>query len=93
MWCLTVKIADKNNNTAHIYSGMAILKSKILNNKFKNFKNFEVELYPKVIKKHKCKFIKFSGFWHSIDNIKDIKMLKSDTNKKNAVKKLLKKLR
>ena len=88
-----VKIANKSNNTAHVYSGMAILKNKLLTQNFKNFKNFEVEFYPKIIKKYKCKFQKFSGFWHSIDNIKDVKILKSDINKKNIINNLLKKLK
>ena len=87
-----VKIADKRNNTAHIYSGMAILKNKILNTNIKNFKNFEINLYPKIIKKYKCKFQKFSGFWYSIDNNKDIKLLKSDKSIKNKLNKLLEKL-
>jgi len=88
-----VKIANKENNTAHVYSGMAILKNKIITKNIKDYKNFEVEFYPKIIKKYKCKFEKFSGFWHSIDNIKDIKILKSDTNKKIKLNNLLKKLR
>ena len=88
-----VKIANKSNNTAHVYSGMAILKSKLLTQNIKNFKNFEVDFYPKIIKKYKCKFQKFSGFWHSIDNIKDVKILKSDINKKIKVNNLLKKLK
>ena len=88
-----VKIADKDNKTAHVYSGMSILKNKILNHNIKNFKNFEVDLYPKVIKTYKCKFHKLSGFWHSIDNIKDIKILKSDKSKKKSINNLLKKLK
>ena len=88
-----VKIANKSNNTAHVYSGMAILKNKLLTQNIKNFKNFEVEFYPKIIKKYKCKFQKFSGFWHSIDNIKDVKILKSDINKNNIISNLLKKLK
>jgi glucose-1-phosphate cytidylyltransferase len=88
-----VKIANKSNNTAHVYSGMAILKTKLLTQNFKNFKNFEVEFYPKIIKRYKCKFQKFSGFWHSIDNIKDVKILKNDINKKNKINNLLKKLK
>ena len=58
-----------------------------------NFKNFEVNLYPKIIRKHKCKFEKFSGFWHSIDNIKDVKILKSDKDKRKKIINLLKKLK
>ena len=85
-----VKISHKNNVTAHVYSGMAILKKKALIKDIKSFKNFEVNLYPKIIKKYKCKFEKLSGFWHSIDNIKDIKILKSDKDKLDKINKLLK---
>ena len=88
-----VKIANKFNNTANVYSGMAILKSKILIKNIKKFKNFEVDLYPKIIKTNKCKFQKFSGFWYSIDNNKDIKLLKTDINNKIKINSLLKKLR
>ena len=72
---------------------MAILKSKILNENIKNIKNFEKVLFPKIIKKYRCKFQKFSGFWHSIDNIKDIKILKTDRNKIYKISNLLKKLK
>jgi len=88
-----VKIANVQNNTAHIYSGMAILKSKLLTKNFKNYKNFEVDFYPKIIKRYICKFQKFSGFWHSIDNIKDVKILKSNVNKSDQINNLLKKLK
>ena len=88
-----VKIVNKYNNTANVYSGMAILKSKILTENIKSFKNFEVDLYPKIIKKNKCKFQKFSGFWYSIDNNKDIKLLKTDINNKIKINNILKKLR
>jgi NDP-sugar pyrophosphorylase family protein len=77
-----VKIANKYNNTAHVYSGMAIIKSKLITQKIKNFKNFEIDLYPKIIKKIYVNFKRFSGFWYSIDNNKDIKLLKTDIDKK-----------
>ena len=86
-----VKITDKMNTTAYVYSGISILKSKILKQQLKNFKNFEQDLYPIIIKKYKCKFQKFSGFWHSIDNIKDIVVLKNDNDKKKKLSKLLNK--
>ena len=69
--------------TAYVYSGMSILDKKLLNINFKNFKNFEKQLFPKIIKKFKCDFRDFKGFWHSIDNMKDI----DDTQKKNNLKK------
>ena len=88
-----VKISNKNNNIAHVYSGMAIMKKKILNKNVKNYKNFEVDLYPRIIKKYKCKFQKFTGFWHSIDNIKDIKVLKNDKEKRKKINNLHNKLK
>ncbi len=88
-----VKISKRKSTIAHVYSGMAILKKKILTKDVKNYKNFEVDLYPKIIKKHKCKFQKFTGFWHSIDNIKDIKVLKSDREKKKKINILQRKLK
>ena len=88
-----VKISNKNDNIAHIYSGMAILNKKILTKNVKNYKNFEVNLYPMIIQKYKCKFQKFSGCWHSIDNVKDIKVLKNDKEKRKKINNLLKKLK
>lgn len=88
-----VKIADKQNNTAYVYSGMAVLKKRILSKNIEKFKNFESDLYPNIIKKHKCKFQKFNGFWHSVDNIKDIKILNNDKDKKSKLDKLFKRLK
>ena len=87
-----VKISNKDY-IAHIYSGMAILNKRILTNELKYYENFELNLYPKIIKKYKCKFKKFSGFWHSIDNIKDIKVLKMDNIKRKKINDLFKKLK
>ena len=50
-------------------------------------KNFETEIYPKLIKK-KAVMKKIVGFWHSIDNLKDIDVLNRDEKKKNTLKKL-----
>ena len=71
---------------------MSILKSKIFKQQLKKFKNFEQDLFPLIIKKYTCRFQKFSGFWHSIDNIKDIIVLKNDNGKKKNLTKLIKKL-
>jgi len=62
-----------NNIFGEIYTGMSIIKTKLLKNiNFKNFKNFEINFFPKILKKnnyHKeCKKIK--GFWYAIDNLK-----------------------
>ena len=46
------------------------------------------------IKKFKCNFVNLTGFWHSIDNTKDIEVLKKINNKDkfNGVRKILKKI-
>ncbi len=67
----------------HVYSGISILKKKLLNKNFKNFKNFEMLFYPPLIKKNKTAFEEINGFWHSIDNYKDVDDV---NNKKNKVK-------
>ena len=48
------------------------MNKKILNNKFKNKKNFEKEFYPKIIKKYKSRYFKLKGFWYAMDDIKQI---------------------
>ena len=73
-----------------------LIKTEILkkyNYKFKNSKNFEQTFYPKIIKKYLTNFIKIDGFWHSIDNIKDLAAvdLKEAKNYKyNTLKKIKK---
>ena len=39
---------------SYIYSGISLLNKKLLSKNFKNYQNFEKELYPHIIKKHKC---------------------------------------
>jgi glucose-1-phosphate cytidylyltransferase len=82
----SVKTKDKKNFIGYVYSGMSIFKKKILNINFKNFSNFEKSLYPKLIKKHSCDFHSFNGFWHSIDNVKDISVVNNSTDKENKVR-------
>ena len=43
--------------------------------KYKDYLNFEKQFFPKIIKKYKSNFVKLVGFFHSIDNIKDIDMV------------------
>ena len=58
-----------------IYSGMVIIRNTLLKKISPNYKNFEMSFYPMVIKKYKCKFERISGFWYSIDNMKDLAQL------------------
>ena len=90
----SVKTKKDKNLVAYVYSGMSILNQKVLEIKFKNFDNFEKQLYPLIIKKYKCDFKVFNGFWHSVDNVKDIESVKRENNFKKYIKlkKLTKKL-
>lgn len=75
----------------HLYSGMAIIKSKSLSEKILKYKNFELGFYPKMIKSKKCKFKSIDGFWRSIDSIKDLNQL-NNKDTKFIIDKVLKKL-
>mgnify|MGYP007000463272 len=55
-----------------IYSGISLMNKKLLKKNFRNYKNFEKELYPKIIKTNKCDLKVPKGFFTSIDNVKDI---------------------
>ena len=91
----SINIKNKKNFIGFINSGISIIKTELLKHKFKNFNNFEKEFYPKIIKKYKSNLENINGFWHSIDNIKDINVLKKNENikKYKITKKLLKKLK
>lgn len=93
-----LKIRNNLNYTAYNYTGIAIIKTKILRkykSKYRNFSNFEAQLYPTIVKKYKSNLIRLNSFWHSIDNLKDVAAvnLKGKDNKKYLeIKKLKKKL-
>lgn len=74
----------------YLYSGMSIINSNLLKLNFKHFENFEKEFYPLAIKKGKADFKNLNGFWHSVDNLKDIEILDEDKKKKIDIKKLKK---
>ena len=78
-------VKKKNNKKfiGYVNSGISIINTSLLKSKFKNCINFEKEFYPKIIKKYKSNLENINGFWHSVDNIKDIKIL----NKKENLKK------
>jgi hypothetical protein len=52
-----------------------------LSKNFKNYDNFEKKLYPWVIKNFKCNVEIPSGFWHSVDNMKDVYIANSPNSK------------
>ena len=71
-----LKVRNKNSYTAFNYTGMSIIKTrtfKELKKKYKETSNFETKIFPIFVKGFNAAFIKLTGFWHSIDNIKDIK--------------------
>ena len=89
-----VKTKLKKNFVGYIYSGISIINKKTLNLNFKNFKNFEKQFYPEVIKmKNQLEHI--NGFWYSIDNQKDLSYIndKTDKNLKKKLNLLIKKIR
>ena len=90
-----VKVKNKPNFSGNVYSGMSIMNKNILLTNFKKFINFEKDLYPKIIKKFKCNFAILKGFWHSIDNVKDINLINKNINLKKykSVIKLIKKIK
>ena len=89
-----IKVKNRKKFIGYVYSGMSVLNKKLLNLDFKNFINFEKRLYPKIIKKYNCKISTPNGYWHSIDNEKDINVLnkKNDSKKFSGIKKIIKKL-
>ena len=89
----SVKVRGNKNLLAYIYSGMSIMNKNILKLDFKKYDNFEKELYPKLLKKFKCEFVVFKGFWHSIDNLKDINATKNNNMKHYGIKNVLKKIK
>ena len=58
------------NFTAYVYSGMSIINKIILDENFKQSKNFEKDFYPKIIKKYNSDIHTLKGFWYAMDNIK-----------------------
>jgi glucose-1-phosphate cytidylyltransferase len=91
----SVKKRNDNDFTGFVYSGISILKKKLLEKNFKNYENFEKFFYPPLIKKKKTDFEQILGFWHSIDNYKDINDVNIKNNKKNfnQIEKIIKKLK
>ena len=87
----SLKIRNDNQYNAFNYTGMSIIRTELLK-KFKKFfrnsKNFEQEFYPVMIKKYKTKLIKIKGFWHSIDNTKDIDAINMQNAQNQKFKRL-----
>ncbi len=92
----SLKTRTRKSYIAYNYTGMSIIKTSILKkhkNKFKRSSNFEKDLFPIFVKKYNTCLIKLDGFWHSIDNVKDIEAIndkKSSGEKYNKLSKLKK---
>lgn len=74
----SLNLRNQKNYLAYSYSGILILNKNLLSkfrSKYKDYLNFEKQFFPKVIKNYKSNFIRLLGFFHSIDNIKDIDMV------------------
>ena len=83
----SLRIRGTVNYKAYNYSGMSIINTLILKTYKKNYiksKNFENDFFGRIIKRKKTKLIKSKGFWHSIDNMKDLYIV--DKKAKNSLK-------
>ena len=90
-----IKVRNKNNYTAYSYTGMSIINIKLLDQKYKHCKNFEKDLFPNFVKNFKCDLVHLKGFWHSMDNMKDISAInnkKLNNSKFYKLKKIIKKI-
>ena len=86
---IVVEAIGKDKYLAYNYTGMSIINTEklIKNNRiFATSSNFEMNFFPFFIKKYKTNLIKLLGFWHSIDNEKDISAI---NDKKKSKKKFL----
>ena len=52
---------NKKSFVGHVYSGMSIIKQKVLKENFRHKKNFEKEFYPLVIKKYNSEDLTDNG--------------------------------
>tara|TARA_Y100000294_G_scaffold152735_1_gene151207 strand:- start:1150 stop:1932 length:783 start_codon:yes stop_codon:yes gene_type:complete len=87
----SVNVRNKENYIAYNYAGIILLKKEKLLKHSKIFKkcdNFEKDFYPVLIKKYKTDLIKIKGFFHSVDNIKDL-MFANQKSLKGVYKNIL----
>ena len=88
-----VKLKNIKDYIGYIYTGMSIINKKVIKKNFSNYNNFEKQLYPWIIKNFKCSISYLNGFWHAIDNIKDIDVVNKNKNYMfSQVKKILNKV-
>ena len=74
-----------NKIFGEIFTGMSIIKTKLLKKiNFKEFKNFEINFYPKILKstkKYNNVSKKIFGFWYAMDDLKQVEV--ANKNQKN----------
>ncbi len=93
-----LKVRNKNSYTAFNYTGMSVIKTETLKkfrNKCKKASNLETELFPLFINSYNAELVKLTGFWHSVDNMKDINVINDKKILKNkyiSLKKIKQKL-
>jgi glucose-1-phosphate cytidylyltransferase len=75
-----VKLKNIKDYIGYIYTGMSIINKKVIKKDFSYYNNFEKELYPWIIKNFKCSIAQLDGFWHAIDNVKDIDIVNKNKN-------------
>jgi glucose-1-phosphate cytidylyltransferase len=75
-----VKLKNIKDYIGYIYTGMSIINKKVIKKDFSYYNNFEKELYPWIIKNFKCSIAHLDGFWHAIDNVKDIDIVNKNKN-------------
>ena len=90
-----IKVRNNSSYVGYNFTGICLIKTDILkkyNYIFKNSDNFEQTFYPRIIKKYLTNLVKINGFWHSIDNIKDLIAI-NQKEKKNYKYTQLKKIK
>lgn len=83
---------NTKNYKAYNYSGISIINSKKLNRLKKiilNTKNFEKDIFPKLIK-YRANIKNIKGLWVTIDNMKDIDLVNKDVKIGKLILKLKK---
>ena len=87
----SVNVRKRKNYIAYNYAGIIIIKKNKLIKHSKIFKkcdNFEKDFYPLLIKKYRANLVKINGFFHSVDNMKDI-MFANQKSSKNLYRNIL----
>jgi|TARA_Y100000389_G_scaffold142831_1_gene140924 glucose-1-phosphate cytidylyltransferase len=93
-----IKTRNSNTYKAFNYTGMSIINTHLIRKHKKicnKTDNFEQDIFPKLLKKSSSNLQKIKGYWHSIDNVKDIKVvneIKIKDKRFLGIKKIKKKL-